>query len=72
MAINADIYDIDLLDAPSQTIADLQADGKKVICYFSAGTYEDWCDLAVTKGCDGVEPDNMEAYAHSGEHEHSF
>ncbi len=37
-----EVYDIDLFDSPQSLIADLQASGKKVICYFSAGTYEDW------------------------------
>jgi len=35
-------YDIDLFDVPASTIAALKAQGKKVICYFSAGTYEQW------------------------------
>lgn len=97
---NVDLYDIDLFDTPTATIASLQASGKKVICYFSTA-YEDWrsdaddfldtsignnmddwpgekwvdirsknvlnimlarLDLAVEKGCDGVDPDNVNAY----------
>ena len=97
-----DIYDIDLEDTAAGTITDLQSAGKKVICYFSAGSYEAWradadqfaaqdlgntldgwpderwldirsdavfqimlarLDLAVSKGCDGVEPDNVDGYA---------
>ncbi len=99
-----DVYDIDLFDAPDSTITELQAQGRSVICYFSAGTYEDfrddaseflaeelgtslsqfanerWLDIrssniqrimlarldvAVTRGCDGVEPDNMDGYQNS-------
>ncbi|MFO6419074.1 endo alpha-1,4 polygalactosaminidase [Hylemonella sp. W303a] len=96
------IYDIDLLDVPVVTIATLHAAGKKVVCYFSAGSSENWrsdfsefnaadmgnpldsvwvgekwldtrsanvrrimlkrLDLAKAKGCDGVEPDNVDAY----------
>ncbi|SFM84427.1 endo alpha-1,4 polygalactosaminidase [Nitrosomonas communis] len=95
------LYDIDLFDSPPSLINRLKASGKKVICYFSAGTYEDfredkdkfkpeelgnplldwpderWLDirsqnvaeimisrlnLALLKGCDGVEPDNVDAY----------
>ncbi len=95
------LYDIDLFDSSIELINGLKASGKKVICYFSAGSYEnfredkdkfdvidrgnildDWPDeqwldirslnvaeimvsrlnLAVQKGCDGVEPDNMTAY----------
>jgi hypothetical protein len=95
-----DLYDIDLVDNSSATIAALHADGRKVICYFSTA-WEDWrpdagdfpaavlgndmggwpgekwidirdprvlaimearMDLAVDKGCDGVDPDNVHAY----------
>lgn len=35
------IIDIDLFDTDKQTIADLKTN-KKVLCYFSAGTKEDW------------------------------
>lgn len=40
--IDVEMYDIDLFDTPVQTIADLDADGRVVICYFSAGSWEDW------------------------------
>ena len=36
------MYDIDLFDAPQEVIDQLNGDGRVVICYFSAGTYEDW------------------------------
>jgi len=39
---DVDVYDIDLFDAPNATIASLTAAGRHVVCYFSAGTYEDW------------------------------
>jgi hypothetical protein len=96
-----EIYDVDLFDTSAETIAELKISGKKVICYFSAGSSEDWrsdfnkfnksdmgksldgwdgekwldirsqnvlnimikrLDLAVDKGCDGVDPDNMDGY----------
>jgi len=97
------MYDIDLFEAPQAVIDELHAAGRVVICYFSAGSHEDWrpdagdfseevlgnplegwpgerwldirridllgpimqarLDLAVQKGCDGVEPDNIEGYA---------
>jgi len=96
-----DVYDIDLFDNTAATIAAIQATGAKVICYFSAGSYEDFredagefvsadlgntlagfaderwldvrssnvhrimrarLDLAAQKGCDGVEPDNVDGY----------
>ena len=95
------LYDIDLFNSSPSLINTLKASGKKVICYFSAGSYEDfrsdkdkfkpeelgnplddwpderWLDirshnvaevmisrlnLALLKGCDGVEPDNIDAY----------
>ena len=36
------MYDIDLFQTPQSTIDKLHADGRKVICYFSAGSYENW------------------------------
>jgi len=100
-AYDVTLYDIDLFDSSTVTIHRLHAAGRKVICYFSAGSYEDWrtdagnfpssvrgkaldgwageqwldirsdalhsvmlarLDLAVSKGCDGVEPDNVDGY----------
>ncbi|MBI5870941.1 MAG: endo alpha-1,4 polygalactosaminidase [Actinobacteria bacterium] len=97
-----EIYDIDLFDSPESLIDELHSSGRKVICYFSAGSYEDWrpdaaefspgdlgntlegwedekwldirspgvrrimkqrLDLAKQKGCDGVEPDNVDGYS---------
>ncbi|RME86412.1 MAG: endo alpha-1,4 polygalactosaminidase, partial [Caldilineae bacterium] len=40
--IQADVFDIDLFDAPQQVIDDLHGAGRRVICYFSAGTWESW------------------------------
>jgi hypothetical protein len=40
--INATVYDVDLFDTPKSTITALKAKGISVICYFSAGTAEDW------------------------------
>ncbi len=95
------MYDLDLFDTDPSTIARLRADGRIVVCYFSAGSYEPWrpdsdgfapealgdpldgfederwldvrdpsvrtvaegrLDLAVERGCDGVEPDNVDGY----------
>lgn len=40
---NVDIYDIDLEDnEQSGVIAAIKSRGIKVVCYFSAGTYENW------------------------------
>jgi hypothetical protein len=43
---DVEMYDIDLFDAPQAIIDDLHAAGRIVICYFSAGSYEDWRDDA--------------------------
>lgn len=102
--VDAAVYDVDLFDQPAATVAALHAQGRKVICYFSAGSFEDWrpdrgafpisvignplqgwpgewwldvraqavrdimgarMDLAVQKGCDGVDPDNVDGYANA-------
>ncbi|QDS77912.1 hypothetical protein FKW77_000852 [Venturia effusa] len=98
---DVDVYDIDLFDNPKATIDALHTLGKKVICYFSAGSYESgrpdssefqdadkgkeldgwpgeyWLqlnssnvrsimgkrlELAASKGCDGVDPDNVDGF----------
>jgi len=101
-SIDVQMYDIDLFDVPAEVVGRLQREGRAVVCYFSAGTYEQWrpdqadfppavlgktlpdwpserwldirqveglapvilhrLDLAVQKGCDGVEPDNLDGY----------
>jgi len=104
LSYDVDIYDIDLFDTPKETIAELHNANRKVICYFSAGSYENWrpdknqfpesaigntldgwedekwldirdstvreimksrLDLAVEKGCDGVEADNVDGFANN-------
>jgi len=45
---DVEIYDVDLFDTPKKTIHDLQKNGKKVICYLSAGSYENWREDADT------------------------
>lgn len=98
---DVDLYNIDLFDVSKEQIEALQGADKRVICYFSGGSYEEWrsdagqfnskdlgnalddwpgerwlnirssdvhnimksrLDLAKQKGCDGVEPDNMDGY----------
>ncbi len=95
------LYYIDLFDTSPETIKKLHEKGKKVMCYFSAGSFEDWREdrdrfkkseigkkleewegerwldirsknvldimkdrilLALKKGCDGVEADNVNGY----------
>lgn len=98
---DVEIFDIDLFTNSNDTIKLLHDLGKKVICYFSGGSYEPyrpdssqfqsqdmgkpldgwddekWIDLrsdsvrsimaeriklAKEKGCDAVDPDNVDAY----------
>lgn len=95
------MYDVDLFTTSDDAMQKLHARGVKVVCYFSAGTYEpnrpdtstlppttlgkalpDWpderwldirsegvralirkrLDSAAGRGCDGVEPDNVDAF----------
>lgn len=99
------LFNLDLFDTPAQTLAELHAHGVFVMCYFSAGTWEEWrpdagrfpaevlgeelpdwpgerwldvrrldvlqpimterLELARQKGCDGVDPDNVDGYANA-------
>ena len=100
--INVEVFNLDLFDISPEKIAQMHHNGIFVMCYFSAGSYEDWrpdssfypedllgkeledwpgelwldirrldllkpilerrLDLAVAKGCDGVDPDNLDGY----------
>lgn len=39
---NVDVYIIDLFDASKADVSKLKKDGRRVVAYFSAGSYEDW------------------------------
>ncbi|RKI69552.1 hypothetical protein D7X55_10975 [Corallococcus sp. AB049A] len=119
--LNAQVYVVDLFNTTPTKIQEYKNAGKKVVCYFSAGTFEDWRDdvnqfpqdtyctpgencaqsvhilgdwctsgggcewwldhrkpavrtvmtsrmqLAKDKGCDAVEPDNVDGYSHDDE-----
>ena len=41
-SFNVDIYDIELFDNDASVVSALHAQGRKVICYVSVGTREDW------------------------------
>lgn len=41
-SIEAQVYDLDLFDTPRATVEELHARGAQVICYVSAGSWEDW------------------------------
>ena len=41
-SFDVDMYDIDLFDSPQDVIDGLKARGIEVICYFSAGSWEEW------------------------------
>jgi len=98
---DVDLYDLDLFDPPDSVFAAIHARGARLVCYFSAGSREDWrmdagefpaaaigkamagwpgemwldirsaavrsvlerrLDHAVLRGCDGVDPDNINAW----------
>ena len=103
--LKVQMFDLDAYDTSAATIATIKSKGAKVICYFSAGSYENyradkssfpasvlgktmdgwpderWLDIrqiavlrdimgkrmdtAVQKGCDGVDPDNMDGYTNA-------
>lgn len=42
LSVDAHVYDIDLFDNDAEVVASLHARGRKVLCYMSAGTFEDW------------------------------
>jgi hypothetical protein len=104
LSLGVSIFDLDLFDVPATTISTLHSAGKKVICYFSAGSFESWrsdassftaadkgsamegwegewwlntnsanvrkimttrIEMAKTKGCDGIDPDNVDGYANA-------
>jgi hypothetical protein len=41
-SFDVDMYDIDMFDNKASTVAALHAQGRKVICYISVGSWEDW------------------------------
>ena len=43
---DVDMYDIDLVETPQSVIDELHSKGEKVICYFSAGSWEEFRDDA--------------------------
>ncbi|ORB24290.1 endo alpha-1,4 polygalactosaminidase [Mycolicibacterium moriokaense] len=101
-SLDVDAYDVDLFTTTDEELATLKANGRKVICYFSAGSWEEfrpdaadfpavangnpldapfqdelWLDIrnadvrtlmqrrldvAAERGCDAVEPDNVDGY----------
>ena len=40
--VDATLFDLDGFDTPAATVSSLHAAGKRVACYVSAGTYENW------------------------------
>ncbi|KAI9055110.1 hypothetical protein LZ554_000075 [Drepanopeziza brunnea f. sp. 'monogermtubi'] len=101
LTLNVSVWDIDLYTTNASVIKQMHDNDSKVICYFSAGSYEDFrpdsrdfeksdygkpldgwpgewwlnvsspnvrkimsarLDLAQQKGCDGVDPDNVDGY----------
>jgi hypothetical protein len=102
LSLDVQMYDLDLFETSQSVMDELHAANRRVVCYFSAGSWEDWrpdanqfpesvlgnelegwpgerwldirqidilgpimavrLDLATQKGCDGVDPDNVEGY----------
>ncbi len=101
IAYDVALYELDLFETPASVISALKASGRRLLCYFSAGSWEDFrpdagqfpssvlgsvyfgfpderwldvrspevmtimkarLDLAVQRGCDGVEADNVDGF----------
>jgi len=102
LSFDVQMYDLDLFETSQSVIDELHAAGRRMVCYFSAGSWEVWrpdasqfpesvlgselegwpgerwldirqmnvlapimaarLDLAAQKGCDGVDPDNVDGY----------
>lgn len=48
LTVDADVFDVDLFDTEPATVAALHDRGRHVVCYLSAGSYEDWRPDATT------------------------
>ncbi|WP_294946981.1 endo alpha-1,4 polygalactosaminidase, partial [Sulfurivirga sp.] len=98
---DATVMEVDLFDTPASTLRKIKNSGRRVLCYFSAGSREAWrpdarhfprallgkaytgwpqerwldirhpalrpliaarLELARRKGCDGVDPDNVNGF----------
>lgn len=42
LSVNAIMYDLDLFETGAGTVAALHGQGRRVVCYLSAGSWEDW------------------------------
>jgi hypothetical protein len=42
VSVDADVYDVDLFDVDESTVRALHERGRRVICYVSAGSNEEW------------------------------
>jgi hypothetical protein len=101
-SLDVQLYDLDLFDTPDDVFASVKDQGALLVCYFSAGSFEDWrddasgfptsalgnplegwkgewwvdvrdptvreimaarMDHAVERGCDAVDPDNVDGWA---------
>ncbi len=41
-SVEAEVFDIDGADSPASLVKELHAKGARVVCYLSAGSWEDW------------------------------
>ena len=42
LSVAVPVYDVDGFDTPASAVESLHEDGRRVICYISAGSFEDW------------------------------
>ena len=41
-SLDADVYDVDLFDTSAEVVTSLHLQGRRAVCYLSAGSWEDW------------------------------
>lgn len=102
LSYDVEMYDVDLFDTTQEELDNLRKSHRLIICYMSAGTWENWrpdahsfsndslgnsldrwpgerwvdirhpevrrimssrIELAAQRGCDGIEPDNIDGYS---------
>jgi len=53
-SLDVQMYDLDLFETPGSVISELHSRGIVVICYFSAGSYEEWREDASSFPSDAI------------------
>jgi hypothetical protein len=57
-SVSAQVFEVDGFDTPASTVASLGTSGRRTVCYFSAGSYEDWRPDAASFPAEVLGADN--------------